>query len=92
VYLARLLFEGKQVVDASLRVALMLLLAIFEFLDLFTRTALSFSASGMAASVSLEKSLSAFSTSPLDMVAGQQCIGDVVRWMCSGGYGGSGEE
>jgi hypothetical protein len=70
LYLAGLLLECEQVVDASLRVALLSPCQLRIASDSIRHTAPCFSASGMAASVSLEKSLSALSTSPLDMVAG----------------------
>jgi hypothetical protein len=70
MYLAGLLLECEQVVDAGLRVALLSPCQLRIASDSIQHTAPCFSASGMAASVSLEKSLSALSTSPLDMVAG----------------------
>ncbi len=69
-YLAGLLLKREQLVDSSLRVALIDHVSLVSTLVASKHTDASFSASGIAASTSLVKSLSALSTSPLDMVAG----------------------
>ena len=74
VYLAGLLLEREQLIDASLRVALINYVSFASPSGTSEHTDASFSASGIAASTSLVKSLSALSTSPLDMVAGSSCI------------------
>jgi hypothetical protein len=69
VYLAGLLLEREQLVDGGLWVALIMV----NFTQASASALLtdpSFSASGRTLSTSFEKSLSALSTSPLDMVAG----------------------
>ena len=68
--LTGLLLEREQLVDSSLRVALINCISFASTLIATVHTEASFSASGIAASTSLVKSLSALSTSPLDMVAG----------------------
>ena len=74
VYLAGLLLEREQLIDASLRVALINYVSFASLSGASEHTEASFSASGIAASTSLVKSLSALSTSPLDMVAGSSCV------------------
>lgn len=69
-YLASLLLEREQLFNSGLCIALRYMSTLVLELLSFLRTAPSFSASGIAASASLVKSLSALSTSPLDMMAG----------------------
>ena len=73
VYLACLLLERQQLVDGSLWVALRHGVSFAPASCHMQLTAPSFSASGIWASASFEKSFSALSTSPLDMVAGSSC-------------------
>jgi hypothetical protein len=69
VYLAGLLLEREQLVDGGLWVALIMVNSTQASAGALL-TDPSFSASGRILSTSFEKSLSALSTSPLDMVAG----------------------
>jgi hypothetical protein len=77
-YLACLLLERKQLVNSSLWVALEHGISLGPASPNYSNTFPSFSASGIWESASLLKSLSALSTSPLDMVAVLSC-GPCVR-------------
>lgn len=81
-YLAGLLLKREQLVDSSLRIALIDYISFAPTLIAIRHTEASFSASGIAASTSLVKSLSALSTSPLDMVAGSWGLSVGCRGIC----------
>ena len=80
--LTSLLLEREQLVDSSLRIALINYISFASTLKAIRHTEASFSASGIAASTSLVKSLSALSTSPLDMVAGSWGLSVRCRGIC----------